>query len=155
MDESENQIQGVIVKPLKRIPDIRGTIMQGVRSDNILNEFGEVYFKKLYKNIINGWHVHETLILNYIGICGMIKVVLYDMRENSATKGKLYEIFMGDDNYVLVHVPTGIANASTVISGESAIMCNVASEPHDPNLKYTRIDPHDGQIPYDWNKRDY
>jgi len=36
-----------------------------------------------------------------------------------------------------------------------AIFCNVASEPHNPNLKYKRIDPHSGEIPYDWSKKNF
>ena len=155
MQELESKIEGVIIRPLGRIPDVRGTIMHGVRSDNILNDFGEVYFKKLYRDIINGWHVHETLFLNYICIYGMMKVVLFDDRKDSSTSGVIQEVFMGDDNYVLIHIPPGIANASTVIRGDLAIICNVASEPHQPNIKYRRIDPHSDEIPYDWGKRDY
>ncbi len=155
MHKSQGEIEGVIVRSLKKIPDDRGTIMHGVRNDNMLNDFGEVYFKKLYKDIINGWHVHEKLVLNYICIYKMIKVVLCDMREDSPTKGTLQELFIGDDNYVLLHIPAGIANASTVISGDFAILCNVASEAHDPNLKYKRIDPLSDEIPYEWNRKNY
>lgn len=151
----KGNIDGVIVQALKKIPDVRGTIMHGVRSDTQLNEFGEVYFKKLYSGIINGWHVHESLILNYICLQGMIKVVLYDMREESKTKGTIQEIFIGDDNYCLVHIPPGIANASTVITGESALLCNVADKPHNPNIKYQRIDPDSEEIPYDWSKNNF
>ncbi len=155
MHKPQCEIEGVVIRPLKKIPDERGTIMHGVRNDNMLNDFGEVYFKKLYKNVINGWHVHETLILNYICIYGMMKVVLFDMRQDSPTAGTIREVFMGDDNYVLLHIPPGIANASTVFSGDFAIFCNVASEPHDPNIKYKRIDPLSDEIPYDWSKRNY
>ena len=155
MQHLETEIEGVIIRPLSKIPDVRGTIMHGVRSDNILNDFGEVYFKKLYRNIINGWHIHESLILNYICVYGMMKVVLYDMREDSVTKGAIQEVFMGDDNYVLLHVPCGIANASTVISGDFSIICNVASEPHNPKAKYRRIDPLSNKIGYDWNRKHY
>ena len=155
MHEYESKIQGVIIRPLRKIPDQRGTIMHGVRSDNILNDFGEVYFKKLYNDIINGWHVHERLILNYICIYGMMKVVLFDMRKDSPTNGVIQEVFMGDDNYILLHIPAGIANASTVISGDFAIFCNVASQPHEPGIKYKRIDPFSSEIPYDWSQRNY
>jgi len=41
-------IEGVKIVPLKIFPDERGAIMHGVRSDNILNPFGEVYFSKIY-----------------------------------------------------------------------------------------------------------
>ncbi|MFN8670600.1 MAG: dTDP-4-dehydrorhamnose 3,5-epimerase family protein [Candidatus Sericytochromatia bacterium] len=155
METTFGNIDGVIVRPLKKISDIRGTIMHGVRNDNLLNEFGEVYFKKLYKGILNGWHVHETLLLNYLCLSGMIKTVLYDMRENSPTKGFIQEVFYGDDNYVLLHIPPGIANASTVVFGDFCLMCNVASEAHNPNIKYKRIDPLSQEIPYDWNKKHF
>ncbi|MHC4571166.1 MAG: dTDP-4-dehydrorhamnose 3,5-epimerase family protein [Planctomycetota bacterium] len=155
MHKPQCEIEGVIIRPLRKIPDERGTIMHGVRSDDILNDFGEVYFKKLYRNIINGWHVHEKLILNYICIYKMIKVVLYDMREDSPTKGTIQEVFMGDDNYVLLHIPPGIANASTVVSGDFAILCNVASQPHDPSIRYKRIDPLTSDIPYNWTRKNY
>ena len=155
MKELDSKIEGVIVRALRKIPDVRGTIMHGVRCDNLLNDFGEVYFKKLYKDIINGWHVHETLFLNYICVYGMMKVVLCDMREDSQSKEEIEEVFIGDDNYVLLHVPPGVANASTVISGDFAIFCNVASQPHNPSIKYKRIDPHSNKIAYDWNRRDY
>lgn len=154
-DMEKSKIDGVIIRNLKKIPDTRGTIMHGVRNDNILNDFGEVYFKKLYKDIINGWHIHEKLVLNFICVYGMIKVVMCDVREQSASKGVIQEVFIGDDNYVLLHIPPGIANASTVIGTDFAIMCNVASEAHDEKIVYKRIDPLSDEIEYDWNKCNY
>ena len=148
-------IDGVKIVPLRRIADERGTIMHGVRRDTQLSEFGEVYFKKLYYGVVNGWHVHEQLIINYICLTGMIKLVLYDMRPQSPTKGTIQEIFFGDDNYCLVHIPPGIANGSKGMTDPFALMTNVASHPHDPGLKYLRIDPHSGEVPYDWARRDF
>jgi dTDP-4-dehydrorhamnose 3,5-epimerase len=155
MSDQPGLIDGVIIRPLRKIPDERGAIMPGVRCDNQLNEFGEVYFKKLYAGVVNGWHVHEKLILNYICISGMIKLVLYDMRKGSSTYQALQEIFFGEDNYCMVHIPPGIANASKGMGVPFSIMANVASLPHDPNIKYLRIDPHSGEIPYDWTRKDY
>ena len=155
MSDQTASIEGVIVRPLKKIPDERGTIMHGVRSDNILNEFGAVYFKKLYFGVVNGWHVHETLMLNYICIFGMIKLVLYDMREKSPTHGLLQEFFIGEDNYCLVHIPPGIANGSKGMTSPFSIMVNVASEAHNPALKYLKIDPHSSEIPYEWDRKDF
>ena len=159
MLKENNQIDGVKILPLKKIPDERGTIMHGVRVDNaynkILTNFGEIYFKKLYSGIINGWHIHKTLILNYICIHGIIKLVLYDMRKNSPTYKKFQEVYFGDDNYCLVHIPPGVANASESVAVPFSIFCNVASEPHNPGIKYLRIDPRSKKIPYDWDKKDY
>ena len=153
MDKGE--IEGVLIRPLQRIPDERGTIMHGVRKENLVNDFGEVYFKKLYKEVINGWHIHETLQLNYICLTGMIKLVLFDVREKSPTKGILQEVFFGDENYCLVHIPAGIANGSKGLYAPFSLLCNIASEPHNPSLKYKRIDPHSEEIPYDWARKDF
>ncbi|MHB8972906.1 MAG: cupin domain-containing protein [Pirellulaceae bacterium] len=155
MVEQAGLIDGVVVRPLRRIPDERGTILHGVRSDNALSPFGEVYFKKIYFGVINGWHVHETLELNYICILGMLKLVLYDLRERSPTSGVLQEVFFGEDNYCLVHVPPGVANGSKGMGQPYSMLVNVASHPHDPLLKYRRIDPLAGEIPYNWARRDY
>lgn len=149
------QIDGVIIEPKRKIPDERGTILHGVRADQLLNPFGEVYFKKLYFGVANAWHVHETLTLNYLCIEGMIKLVLYDMRKESPTYGVLQELFIGEDNHCLVHIPPGIANGSKGMTGPYSIMCNVASHAHDSSIKYLRIDPNSGEIPYNWDRRDY
>jgi len=146
-------IEGVKIVALKVIPDERGAIMHGVRKDNILNEFGEVYFSKIYKDAIKGWHVHETLILNYICVFGQVKLVLHDLRDKSPTQGETQEIFMGMDNYSLVHIPSGIASGIKGLWDPFSIVCNVASEQHDPSKKYRRIQPGDGIIDYDWSRK--
>jgi dTDP-4-dehydrorhamnose 3,5-epimerase len=154
MAQEKGNIEGVVISPLKKIPDERGTIMHGVKRDDLLNDFGEVYFSKIYQGAIKGWHVHQTLTLNYICVHGMTKLVLCDLRENSPTKDQIQEIFMGEDNYCLVHIPPGIANGSKGLSTPYSIICNVASEPHNPEVKYLRIDPHSGSIDYDWSRKD-
>lgn len=155
MEIKKGNIEGVVIRPLKKIPDERGTILHGVRSDSMLSPFGEVYFKRLYNGVVNGWHIHETLQLNFICIHGMVKLVLFDSRPDSPTHGNLMEIFYGDDNYCLVHIPPGIANGSKGMNLPFSIVCNVCSEAHNPELKYRRIDPHSGEIPYDWARRDF
>lgn len=152
---AENGIEGVRIVPLKKFSDERGTILHGVRSDTILNPFGEVYFKKMYPGVVNGWHLHETLTLNYICPVGMLRLVLYDMRPGSATEKQFQEVVFGDDNYCLVHIPPGIANATESLVAPFSLFCNVASEPHDATKAYRRIDPYSGEIPFDWSKRSY
>jgi dTDP-4-dehydrorhamnose 3,5-epimerase len=150
-----NDIEGVFIEKREKIADERGTVLHGVRSDQLKNTFGEVYFKKLYKDVVNGWHVHETLKLNYLCIHGMIKLVLCDMRKDSPTYMNIKEIFFGEDNHCMVHIPPGVANGSKGMVSPYSIMCNVCSEAHNPKIKYKRIDPHSDEIPYDWERQDY
>jgi dTDP-4-dehydrorhamnose 3,5-epimerase len=143
-------IEGVVVKPLEQIPDERGKIMHMLRCDDPLFEkFGEIYFSIGYPNAIKGWHVHTSMTLNYAVVAGMIKLVLFDRRDASRTRGKLMELFIGEDNYCLVKVPPGIANGYKAIGTKAAIVANCATEPHDPS-EIIRIDPFSKEIPYNW-----
>ena len=114
-------IEGVQVIPLKQILDERGKVMHMLRCDapHFLN-FGEIYFSFVYPGAIKAWHLHETMVLNYAVPFGNIKLVIYDGREESATYGKIQEIFLGADNYNLVVIPAMVWNG---FKGIGTIVC--------------------------------
>ncbi len=144
-------IDGVVVKSLKKIPDERGCICQMLRCDDpIFERFGEIYFSMVYPGAIKGWHLHEKMTLIYTVIQGMIKLVLYDDREDSPTKGNLKELFIGEENYCLVKIPAKIWNGFKGIGTKPAIVANCATLSHDPD-EIKRMEPFTSKIPYDWN----
>lgn len=144
-------IDGVAVIPLKKIPDERGTIMHMLRRDDPhFEKFGEIYFSTAYPGVIKGWHVHKKMTLNYAVVSGMIKLVLVDRRKGSKTEGEIQELFIGEDNYVLVKIPPKVINGYKVVGVKPAIVANCATEPHDPG-EMERIDPLNNDIPYDWS----
>ena len=142
-------IDGLKVIPLKKIPDERGTIYHMLRVDDPhFLQFGEIYFSKIYPNAIKGWHKHKLMTLNYACIVGQIKLVIYDDREGSPTKGILEELFIGEDNYCLVQIPPNLWNGHKGI--KESIIANCATHPHDPSMSL-RLDPiNNDLIPYDW-----
>jgi dTDP-4-dehydrorhamnose 3,5-epimerase len=143
-------IEGVQLHPLKQIADERGKIMHMLRCDDPhFEQFGEIYFSMVYPGVIKGWHQHKHMTLNYAVIVGMIKLVLYDERKNSPTYGELQEVFLGEDNYVLVRIPPMVWNGFKGIGTVPAIVANCATLPHDPQ-EIIRLDPFKNQIPYDW-----
>ena len=147
----DKKIEGLIVKPLKKIPDERGCIYHMLRCDDLVFEkFGEIYFSTVYPGVIKGWHLHREMTLNYAVIHGMIKLVLYDNRENSPTKGNLMELFIGEENYCLVKIPPNIWNGFKGIGNGLAIVANCATLPHDPD-EIERISPFTDKIPYSWS----
>jgi dTDP-4-dehydrorhamnose 3,5-epimerase len=144
-------IEGVRVLPLLQIPDERGKVMRMLRkSDAHFQEFGEVYFSVVLPGAIKGWHLHRRMVINYAVPFGRIKLVLFDDREHSSTRGELQEIFLGQDNYSLVSVPVGVWNGFKGYGTTEAIVCNCASIVHDPD-EIERLDPLDRRIPYDWS----
>ncbi|MFB2936481.1 dTDP-4-dehydrorhamnose 3,5-epimerase family protein [Aerosakkonemataceae cyanobacterium BLCC-F154] len=143
-------IDGVLVHSLRQIPDERGKVMHMMRCDAPhFEQFGEIYFSVVYPNVIKGWHLHKEMTLNYAVVSGMIKLVLYDDRANSPTKGELQELFIGESNYCLVRIPPGIWNGFKGIGVTPAIVANCSTIPHYPD-EIVRLDPFDDSIPYDW-----
>jgi dTDP-4-dehydrorhamnose 3,5-epimerase len=146
-------IDGVRVISLRQIPDERGKVMHMLRSDDPhFERFGEIYFSTVHRGVIKGWHLHERMTLNYAVPVGSIKLVLYDDREGSPTKGQVQEIFLGDGNYALVTVPPKVWNGFKGIGSPYSVVANCATIPHDPT-EITRVDAFSKKIPYDWDIR--
>ena len=146
-----NAIEGIVVKPLKNIPDERGAVFHMLRTDEkIFEKFGEIYFSVVYPGVIKGWHLHKKMTLNYAVVQGMIKLVLYDDRVNSSSRGNLMELFIGRENYCLVKIPPKVWNGYKGIGVSQALIANCATLPHDPN-EMDRLDPFSDKISYDWN----
>lgn len=144
-------IEGVKIIQLKQIPDERGKIMHMLRStDPHFEQFGEIYFSVAYPGVIKGWHLHTKQTQFYAVIQGMIKLVLFDERKDSPTKGELMELFTGEDNYQLVRIPVGVVNGYKTIGVKPAIVANCATLAHEPN-EMLRYDPLSSHIKYDWS----
>ena len=144
-------IEGVGIFPLKQIPDERGKIMHMLRCDDPhFERFGEIYFSTVYPGVVKGWHLHTEMTLNYAVVAGMIKLVLYDDRAESPTRGQLLEIFLGQDNYQLVKIPPRVWNGFKGMGVVPAMVANCATIPHRPD-EIVRKDPFSTDIPYDWS----
>lgn len=144
-------IDGVLITPLKTIPDERGQIMHMLRRDDpAFQEFGEIYFSMVYPGVVKGWHLHREMTLNYAVPIGMIKLVLFDEREDSPTKGELMELFIGEANYLLVTIPKGVWNGFKGVGRGIALVANCATMVHDAE-EIQRLDPFSNHIPYDWS----
>lgn len=146
-------IDGVQVKPLRQIGDERGKVMHMLRADDPQFErFGEIYFSVVYPGAIKAWHLHKEMALNYAVPVGHIKMVLFDGREGSPTRGELMELFTGPDDYKLIHVPPLVWNGFKGIGTEPALVANCATVGHSKD-EIVRMDPSSKEIPYDWSLR--
>jgi dTDP-4-dehydrorhamnose 3,5-epimerase len=147
-------IDGVVVAPRRMIPDDRGRVMHVLKAtDPEFESFGECYFSTIYPGVVKGWHLHHRMIINYAVPVGSIKLVLYDDRPGSPTRGQLDEIYLGEGAYHLVKVPPHVWNGFKGLGVAPSLVVNVASIPHDPT-EIERLDPHHSRIPYDWALKD-
>jgi len=149
-------IEGVKIKKLKVIPDERGRLMEMLRSDDeLFITFGQVYLTTAYPGVVKGWHYHKKQTDNMVVVKGMMKIVLYDAREGSSTKGEVNEFFMGIHNTILLQIPPFVFHGFKCIGEEEAMVVNCPTETfnyEDPDE--FRVDPHENDIPYDWERAD-
>ena len=146
-----SDIDGLVVTPLRRIADERGAVLHMLRADaEHFERFGEIYFSLVYPGAIKGWHVHRRMTLNYAVPVGMVKLVCYDDRDDSSTRGALVELFVGELDYKLVTIPPGVWNGFKGIGDGASLVANCATEPHAPD-EILRKDPFAPDIPYDWS----
>ena len=63
MDSMKNldEIEGVIIQPLKQIADNRGSVLHMLKNDSSLfKQFGEVYFSEIHSGLVKAWKRHKT-----------------------------------------------------------------------------------------------
>lgn len=143
-------IEGVKIIPLKVIADDRGKVMHMLRSDSpVFKKFGEIYFSTVKYGAIKAWKKHRQMILNLAVPQGSIKLVLYDDRSDSSTKGGLQEIEVGSENYNLIQVPPMVWNGFQGLSQGESLVANCATMPHDP-VEVERLVQKSTIIPYHW-----
>ena len=145
-------IDGIKLKKLKFIPDERGRLMEILRcDDDLFIKFGQVYMTTTYPQVIKAWHYHKLQFDSFIRIKGMVKLVCYDAREESKTKGEVNEFFIGEHNLSLIQIPPMVFHGWKCISETEAWVLNVVTEPYNyNNPDEFRLPYNSSEIPYDW-----
>ena len=149
-------INGVKTRQLKTNCDERGMVMELFRSDwGEFAKFGQSYITTAYPGAIKAWHFHEKQTDTFCCIKGMVKVVLFDNRENSPTRGEINEYFIGEKNYLLIQIPPDVYHGFKCISEYEAIVINHPTETfnYEKPDEY-RLPAHTDKIPYSWERKD-
>lgn len=145
-------IEGVVTKQLKQAADERGWLTEVLRSDwPEFKKFGQAYVTAAYPQVVKAWHMHKKQTDNMACVKGMMKLVLYDDRENSKTKGEVDEFVIGERNLLLVQIPPRVWHGFKAVSDDYALLLNVPTEVY--NYKEPdehRLPPDTDKIPYDW-----
>ena len=150
MTEIKSFIQGVEIIKKNQIVDDRGIILHMLRvDDKNYKKFGEIYFSTINPNKIKAWHFHKLMTLNYAVVHGSIKLVLYDDRDESKTKGTIQEIILSNENHYLVSIPPKIWNGFCSSDNKHAILANCSDIPHDKE-EIIRLPFDDPKFPYKW-----
>jgi dTDP-4-dehydrorhamnose 3,5-epimerase len=146
-------IHDVVVKELITRSDDRGYFREILREDdNLLRHFGQTSITKTYPGVIKAFHWHNHQDDIWYVASGMARVVLHDRREGSPTKGVTQVVYAGEDNPVIILIPSGIAHGYQVLGNQPVILFYHVTKAYDPKEPdEERIPFDDPEIGFDWS----
>lgn len=128
-----NLIDGVLVTPQKRILNPKGDILHAMkRSGAGYAGFGEAYFSTVHPGVIKGWKRHRSATLNLVVPVGVVRFVIYDDRQKSASVGQFLDVTLGEENHARLTVSPGLWVAFTGMKEGLNMLLNISNEEHDP-----------------------
>jgi len=124
--------------------DDRGYLREIVRDDDgLLRRFGQTTITKSYPGVIKAFHWHRRQDDLWFVASGMAQVVLYDLREDSPTRGQTDVHYLGDHNRQLLVIPSGVAHGYRVLGNEPVLLLYHTTEAYNP------ADPDERRLPFD------
>jgi dTDP-4-dehydrorhamnose 3,5-epimerase len=150
-DLLQERIEGVELRRPPTHADERGTITEiydlrwGFTDDPLVY----VYHVTVSPGQIKGWVLHCEQSDRMFVYAGVLKVALYDAREDSATHGRLNVFHLGGHDRALLSIPAGVWHAVRNVGHVEAAFVNLPSRPyeHDDPDKY-RLPLDNDVIPY-------
>ena len=149
-------IAGVVVKPLRLIPDERGMLMEILRSDDpFFRKFGQAYISMAFPGVVKAWHWHRKQTDHFCVVKGTGKIALYDGRKGSPTRGRINEFFIGERNPKLIVIPPLVIHGFKAVGHEPAYLLNIPTERYNyKEPDELRLPARTRKIPYNWDRKD-
>ena len=140
-------IDGVKIKEIKKHFDDRGFFAEIIKfGEDTFKEIKQTSYTETYPGVIKAFHWHKQQFDIWFPVKGSIRIVLYDLREDSPTYKETQVIYAGEDNPLVVLIPPGVAHGYQVLGSEKAGLFYHTSDAYNPN------EPDEFRIPFDDKK---
>ncbi len=141
----QSLIDGVVTRRSITHPDERGTLTEVFNPAWDLSDEPLVYVYQITirPGQIKGFVLHRTYNDRLFFSLGTVKVVLYDDREGSPTRGMLNELFFGEHNRGHLVIPSNVWHAVQNVGNTDALFVNCPTKP------YNHEDPDKWALPKD------
>lgn len=148
----EPLIDGVVVRQAITHPDERGTLCEVYNPTWGLSDEPLVYVYQvtIRPGQVKGFVLHRTYSDRLFFSFGTVKVVLYDDREDSPTRGMLNELHFSEQNRSHLVIPPCVWHAVKNVGSTDALFVNCPSRPynHEDPDKWA-LPPDSDLIPYE------
>ena len=144
-------IDGVSVKEVLHVPRDHGVITEIYRPEWDPSKLPVVqcYQSRLFPGAIGAWSCHSRQVDRLFVNQGLLKVVLYDDRENSPTYKCINVFHIGDARPTFMVLPPGVWHGVQNLGQTDVLMLNF------PSVAYKYDDPDHYRLPYDSDEIPY
>ena len=140
---SAGEINGVVVKPLRRFTDERGWLAELFRHDELDPEFYPTmaYTSSTKPGVQRGPHEHvdQADFFCFLGPSNF-KLRMWDNRPQSTTFNNVVTLIVGDDNPCSVLIPKGVVHAYRNVGQSDGIVFNCPNRLYMGQSKQEPID---------------
>jgi len=152
-DTPERLIDGVEIEPLVMRRDGRGGLIELITArDNPGVELPHVYQVFAEAGSIRAWVYHERQSDRLAYTSGRLRLALFDLREDSPTKGILNVLDVGEGNPCLVTIPPFVVHGLANVGDYPASFVNLPTNYYDPaRPDKMRLPYPDDRIPFSFD----
>ena len=153
--EAPGLIAGVQIAPLQLHPDDRGFFEEIFRwGQGLAKDFApagrlQVSAALSYPGTIKAIHYHLRQTDLWAPVLGQLQVMLYDLRTDSPTFGRLNTLYVGTLRPWQIRIPPGVGHGYKVAGTESAFLVYATDQWYDPTDE-GRLPWNDPDVNYDW-----
>jgi len=160
------RIDGVMVKTFKKHADQRGYFIEQLKRGDLDDEgkpfIPEQPFAQMSRSLayarggnppelIKAFHWHKKQWDYWDVVQGNARVVLVDLRSESATCGRIQTLILGENSPAMVAIPPYVAHGYQVLDLRDVVLNYYVTEPYDPTAPDEgRIAWNDPRIGFDW-----
>ena len=144
-------IEGVKVREVRNIVTHNGLTTELFRQDWGLVDYDipQIIHVALRANAVSAWHMHRKKIDHLFVVGGHLKVVLYDDREGSPTRGRLDVFNLSPARPQLLVVPASVWHGVQNLANEVSTFVNFFDNQYDyEDPDDWRLPPDTDEIPY-------
>jgi len=150
-------IDGVKFRPTRPVPHADGHVTEVVRAswDALGESIVQVHITTTMAGRIRAWGLHRLTTDRLFVALGLVKIVVYDGRSDSLTKGHLNEFTVSEKNPGLLIIPPNLYHGWKNIGVNEAIIINMPDRMYNYEAPDALDLPWDSEtagriIPYRW-----
>jgi dTDP-4-dehydrorhamnose 3,5-epimerase len=145
-------IEGVQVVEVRNVLQDAGSLIEIYRADWFSSplEVDQVFQITLEGGGLSAWHIHTETTDRLFVSAGQVKIVLFDARSHSQTRGLTNEFRFGERRPGLVIVPAGVWHGLRNLQAVPSVVVNLVDRAYDyTGPDHWRLPADSPEIPYE------